>query len=105
MITLTVKSRDGTAHAIEAEPGLTLMEAIRKASIYELVALCGGSCSCATCHVFLESGPAGFLFPASEDEDALLDSSDHRKPNSRLACQIALDATLEGAVVEIAPES
>ena len=105
MIKLTVKTRDGASHMIESAPNLTLMEAIRKAGIYELVALCGGSCSCATCHVFVESGPDEVRHPASEDEDDLLDSADHRTSASRLACQIKLDGALEGLVVQIAPEN
>jgi ferredoxin len=105
MINLTVKTRDGLAHAVEAETGLTLMEAIRKADIYELAALCGGSCSCATCHVFVEVGTKDLGAPASGDEDDLLDSSDHRQNNSRLSCQIVLSEELSGLVVQIAPES
>jgi 2Fe-2S ferredoxin len=105
MIKLTVKTRDGASHMIESAPNLTLMEAIRKAGIYELVALCGGSCSCATCHVFVEGGPDEVRHPARADEDDLLDSSDHRTPASRLACQIKLNDALEGLVVQIAPES
>lgn len=105
MITLTVKTRDGSPHRIESAPNLTLMEAIRKAGIYELVALCGGSCSCATCHVFVEEGPDDVRTPASADEDELLDSADHRTPASRLACQIRLHDALDGLVVQVAPES
>lgn len=105
MINLTVKTRDGVAHRIEAAPGLTLMEAIRKADIDEVVALCGGSCSCATCHIFVEAGPDDIRSPASEDEDDLLDSSDYRAPNSRLSCQISLDDRLDGLIVEVAPEA
>jgi len=105
MINLTVKTRDGVAHAVEGLAGRTLMEAIRKADLYELVAMCGGSCSCATCHVFVEAGPSGIDVPASEDESDLLDSSDYRAANSRLSCQIVLDPDLAGLVVQIAPES
>lgn len=105
MITLTVKTRDGSSRMIESAPNLTLMEAIRKADIYELVAPCGGNCSCATCHVFIEDGPDEVRKPASEDEDDLLDSADHRTPASRLACQITLSDALDGLVVRIAPES
>lgn len=104
MITITVKTRDGVAHAIEGRSGLTLMEAIRKSDVDELVALCGGACSCATCHVFVEAGDQLLRVPASEDEDDLLDSSDHRAPNSRLSCQITLDESLQDLVVQIAPE-
>ena len=105
MINLTVKTRDGVAHRIEAVSGLTLMEAIRKADIDEVVALFGGSCSCATCHIFVEAGPDDIRSPASEDEDDLLDSSDYRAPNSRLSCQIRLDDRLDGLIVEVAPEA
>jgi 2Fe-2S ferredoxin len=105
MIKLTVKTRDGASHLIDSAPNLTLMEAIRKAGIYELVALCGGSCSCATCHVFVEGGPDEVRTPASADEDELLESADYRIAASRLACQIKLNDALEGLVVQIAPES
>ena len=105
MIELTVKTRDGAIHAVSGKPGVTLMEAIRKAEIYELVAVCGGSCSCATCHVFVETGPAHLQSPASEDEDDLLDSSDDRAPNSRLSCQMVLADGFDGMVVQIAPEA
>lgn len=105
MITLTLKTRDGASRTIESAPNMTLMEAIRKADIYELVALCGGNCSCATCHVFVEAGPDDIRRPASADEDDLLDSADHRTPASRLACQITLTDALHGLVVRIAPES
>lgn len=105
MINLTVKTREGTQHALWGEEGMTLMEVIRKAGIDELVALCGGSCSCATCHVFVEKGPDAILAPASEDEDDLLDSSEERAMNSRLSCQIEISSDLEGVVVQIAPES
>jgi 2Fe-2S ferredoxin len=105
MIKLTTKTRDGSSHAIESETGITLMEAIREAGIYELMALCGGSCSCATCHVYLESGPDGVREPGSGDENDLLDSSDHRTAASRLACQVRLTSAMNGLVVQIAPEN
>lgn len=104
MITITVKTRDGVAHAVEGRSGLTLMEAIRKSDVEELMALCGGACSCATCHVFVEAGDDALRLPASEDENDLLDSSDHRGPHSRLSCQITLDDSLVDLVVQIAPE-
>lgn len=105
MISLTVKLRNGSEEALQGEAGQTLMEAIRKAGIYELLAMCGGSCSCATCHVFVERGPESMRTPAEEDEDDLLDSSDYRAPNSRLSCQIVLSEDLDGLVVRIAPEN
>jgi ferredoxin, 2Fe-2S len=104
MINLTIKTRKGETRDIEGALGFTLMEAIRHADISELAAICGGSCSCGTCHVFVEEGPVEVKSPASEDEDALLGSSDHRRPQSRLACQVVLGESLDGLIVTIAPE-
>ncbi len=101
MVGFTVITRDGASHAIEAEAGLTVMEAIRQANLGELEALCGGSCSCATCHVFIDSA---HLTKMCQDEDDLLDSSDHRCAISRLSCQLKVEASLEGHTVTIAPE-
>lgn len=104
MSNIVVVTRDGEAHEIAASNGLSVMEIVRDAGFDELLALCGGSCSCATCHVFVQ-GELGDLIPASsEDEDDLLDSSDHRRSNSRLSCQIAFAETLDGLRVRIAPE-
>ena len=80
------------------------MEAIKAASVDELAALCGGNCSCATCHVYVDPAFTGRLPAMSEDEDDLLDSSDHRQPQSRLSCQIPVTSELEGLRVTIAPE-
>ena len=67
------------------------MEVIRDAGIDELLALCGGCCSCATCHVHVDPDFAARLPPMSEDENDLLDSSDDRDETSRLSCQIPFD--------------
>ena len=80
------------------------MEVIRESGFDELLALCGGCCSCATCHVFVDPEFADKLPAMSEDENDLLDSSDHRNERSRLSCQIKCVADLEGLRVQIAPE-
>lgn len=98
---LIVTNREGETSEIEVEDGLTVMEAIRDNGFDELLALCGGCCSCATCHCYIESDA---LPEMSEDEDDLLESSDHRKDNSRLSCQIPFTAELDGLKVTIAPE-
>ncbi|SCY97251.1 ferredoxin, 2Fe-2S [Novosphingobium aromaticivorans] len=104
MTAILVTTRDGTRTEIQAEPGLSLMEALRDAGIDELLALCGGCCSCATCHVLVAPAFADRLPALSGDENDLLDSSDHRTPHSRLSCQITINDKLEGLEVEIAPE-
>ena len=80
------------------------MEVIRDAGFDELLALCGGCCSCATCHVFVDEAWADKLPPVGEDENDLLDSSSHRNATSRLSCQISMGADLDGLRVTIAPE-
>lgn len=102
MVQILLTDRLGKQHSIEATDGLSLMEAIRDNGLDELLALCGGCCSCATCHVYVED--AAGLPALSEDENDLLDSSDHRNVLSRLSCQIPLTAALDGLKVTIAPE-
>ncbi|BDI60462.1 2Fe-2S iron-sulfur cluster-binding protein [Qipengyuania nanhaisediminis] len=101
---LVVTNREGETSTIEVEEGLSVMEAIRDNGFDELLALCGGCCSCATCHVFVDDKAGGQLPEMSEDEDDLLESSDHRNETSRLSCQIPLTDELSGLKVTIAPE-
>ena len=104
MAKLIVTTRDGTEHEIEGQAGLSVMEIIRDAGFDELLALCGGCCSCATCHVVVDPAFADKLPKMSEDEDDLLESSDHRAETSRLSCQIPFTSDLDGLHVTIAPE-
>jgi 2Fe-2S ferredoxin len=104
MATLTVTSRKGEERSIEAEGGLTVMEIIRDNGFDELLALCGGCCSCATCHVYVDDAFVAKPPEISPDENDLLDSSEHRTARSRLSCQIAFDEALDGLKVTIAPE-
>lgn len=101
---LTVIMRSGEAQDIDARDDYSLMESIRDAGIDELLALCGGSCSCATCHVFIDENYWDKLSALSQDENDLLDGSDHRQPNSRLSCQVKISPDLSGMRVTVAPE-
>ncbi|KLE33821.1 2Fe-2S iron-sulfur cluster-binding protein [Aurantiacibacter luteus] len=101
---LTVVTRAGEESTLDVASGLTVMEAIRDNGFDELLALCGGCCSCATCHVHVDPAFADRLPPMSEDEDDLLDSSDHRDATSRLSCQIPFTDALDGLKVRIAEE-
>jgi ferredoxin, 2Fe-2S len=104
MPTITVIDRSGTARDVQAEKGLSLMEVIRDNGFDELLALCGGCCSCATCHVFVDAEFADKLPTMSEDENDLLDSTDSRNESSRLSCQVPVTDALDGLTVTIAPE-
>ena len=101
---INVITREGEKSTIEATEGHTLMETIRDAGFDELLALCGGCCSCATCHVHFDPAFWDGLPEMSEDEDDLLESSEDRNEYSRLACQIPITAALEGLTVTIAQE-
>ena len=79
---LVVTNREGATSEIEVADGLTVMEAIRDNGFDELLALCGGCCSCATCHIHVDAAFADKLPKMSEDEDDLLESSDHRAATS-----------------------
>lgn len=103
-LSLVVNDRTGKEHVLEAEIGWTVMESIRDSGVDELLALCGGCCSCATCHVYIDPQYSEQLPAMSDDEDGLLDSSDHRDARSRLSCQVPMTEALSGLRVTIAPE-
>jgi ferredoxin, 2Fe-2S len=104
MSKLFITRRNGQEEVLEGRTGLSLMEIMRHNSVEELLALCGGCCSCATCHIFVDEKLFDVLPKMKSDEDDLLDSSDHRRPNSRLACQIPYSNALDGLRLTIAPE-
>ena len=101
---LTVVTRDGTERTVTGEAGLSVMEVIRDNGFDELLALCGGFCSCATCHVHVDPEFADKLPKMSMDEDDLLDSTSDRDATSRLSCQIPFTDALDGLRVRIAAE-
>jgi 2Fe-2S ferredoxin len=101
---IIVITREGDELRIEATPDISLMNIIHDAGIDELLALCGGGCSCGTCHVIIDSSFADKLPPISSDEDDLLDSSAHREAHSRLSCQLIFAEPLDGLRATIAPE-
>ena len=104
MITLTVTLRTGEVRKIETRSGVSDMEAIRDGDVDEIMAVCGGCCSCATCHVYVSDRDWNRLSPASEGEQDLLEFSEHPTARSRLSCQIKLSDALDGLSVTIAPE-
>jgi 2Fe-2S ferredoxin len=102
MPTITFESFDNSRRDIEAPSGTTLMAAAVKEGIEGIEAECGGTCSCATCHVYVDERFLGALPPPAPDEVEMLDFvADERKPNSRLSCQIVVGPALDGMVVRL----
>jgi len=105
MARMTVVDRDGKNHEIEARTGLKLMEVLRELD-YGVAAICGGLCSCATCHVYIDPNWVAKLPKKQSDEQELLtELSDYRPEVSRLSCQVEFTEALSGIKVTIAPDS
>lgn len=103
MVQIFITDREGVERLVEAEVGVSLMEAIRDIGFDELEALCGGCCSCATCHVYVDPADAAALPAMGDDENDLLDSGEFRTLASRLSCQIPLTTDVISLRVTIAP--
>ena len=101
---LIVTTRQGETRSVDAAAGASVMEAIRDSGVDELLALCGGVCSCATCHVHVDPEFFHLLPPMSQDESDLLDGSSDRDERSRLSCQIRMSDGLAGLRLTIAKE-
>ena len=101
---LIVVTRNGEEREVMGQAGLSVMEVIRDSGFDELLALCGGCCSCATCHVHVDPEFAAKLPAMSEDENDLLESAADRDSRSRLSCQIPFTGELDGMRVTIAEE-
>jgi ferredoxin, 2Fe-2S len=91
----------GVRREIEAPAGITLMEAAVQNSVQGIVAMCGGACACATCHVYVDSAWLSRLEPLEDMEEGMLESAWQRRNNSRLSCQIHLTARLDGLEVAV----
>ena len=104
MTTIYVTDSEGEELEIEGQVGLPIMESLRDLD-NGVLALCGGMCSCATCHCYIEEPWASSLLPREDDELELLeDLESFREDQSRLTCQIDLTEDLDGIRLEIAPE-
>ncbi len=100
---LIVTDRSGVKRTIDGEVGLSVMEIIRNDGAAEPFALGSGSCSCATCHVYVDPAYAEALPQMAADENDVLEGASHRRETSRLSCQMTFRNELSGLTVEIAP--
>jgi 2Fe-2S ferredoxin len=96
---VTYIDHEDVALIVEAEIGSTIMETAIRNSVAGIVAECGGACSCATCHVYVDEAWSGKLEPPSAMEEDMLDFAFEVRPTSRLSCQIKVTEALDGLVV------
>src|SRR5580693_5136341 len=102
---MRVVDRDGVEHEIEARTGLKVMENLRELD-YGVAAICGGLCSCATCHIYIDPAWAERLpKPQSDEMELLKELSDYKEASSRLSCQVDFTEALNGLKVTIAPDT
>ena len=102
---MTFQRASGEDVVVDATAGQSVMQAAVANGITDIVAECGGTLSCATCHVYLVDGPLDRLPPVSEDEGEMLDfTASDREDSSRLSCQLPMTDEVDGLVVRVAPE-
>lgn len=101
---VTYVAHDGARHAVDAPAGTSAMQAAVDNGVPGILGDCGGSCSCATCHVYVDAAWAETLGPPGGEESELLDSRDDLRETSRLSCQIALTDAHDGLVLHMPEE-
>ena len=101
MTKITYIEHNGKSHEIEVANGLTVMEGAVQNNIPGIDADCGGSCACATCHVYVNEKWFGKLVKKESAEEDMLDMAYEPKKFSRLSCQITVEDSLDGLVVKM----
>ncbi len=101
MVTVRFIEHDGNEIAVDAKEGASLMEAAVQNGVGGILAECGGACTCATCHVYIDPAWAERVGAAEGDEVEMLTLAVDPEPHSRLSCQVKVDAGLDGVVVHI----
>ena len=104
MAKITYIEFNGESHIVEVAPGLTVMEGAKKNNIPGIDADCGGGCSCATCHVYVDPAWRDRVGGRTEIEDATIEFAENVAEGSRLSCQIKVTDALDGLIVRT-PES
>jgi 2Fe-2S ferredoxin len=100
---ITFIDQDGSKRTVESEAGTTVMETAINNDIPGILATCGGSCSCATCHVYVDEAWVDRLPPPALEESDMLDTAHDLKDSSRLSCQIKVTEEIDGLVVTTPP--
>lgn len=104
MAMIRVVDRDGVEHEVEGRTGVKLMETLREFD-YGVTAICGGLCSCATCHIFIDPDWITRLpDPQGDEKELLVELQYYEAGRSRLSCQVDFTASLDGIRLTVAPD-
>lgn len=101
MAKITYVEHNGKEHVVDVKPGRTVMEGAVQNNVPGIDGDCGGSCACATCHVYVDPAWLSKVGGRKDDEQQMLDFADNVEPNSRLSCQIEVTPALEGLIVRM----
>ena len=104
MVKITYVQPDGVEKTVDVPTGHSVMEGAMKNGVVGFIAECGGACSCATCHGYIDDKWLEIVGKAKDDEADMLEFAEGVQPNSRLACQVEVHEGLEGMIVRIAEE-
>lgn len=95
---------NGSTQQVRVAAGTSVMQAAVNQGFDEILAQCGGSCACGTCHVYIDNAWLGKIEPPTDNEKNMIEFVENSAPNSRLSCQVRVTDDLDGLVV-ILPES
>lgn len=101
MAKITYIEFSGKQHVVDVDPGYSVMQGAINNNVRGVIAECGGACSCATCHVYVDAPWSENLEQKGEEETAMLEAVCDLQPNSRLSCQIKVTERLDGLVVRL----
>ena len=101
MAKITYVEHDGSTHLVEVRNGYSVMEGAVNNQVPGIDADCGGSCACATCHVYVDPAWLDKVGKRSPEEQSMLDFADNVEANSRLSCQIEVSPALDGLIVRM----
>jgi 2Fe-2S ferredoxin len=101
MSKVTYIESGGKQHVVDLQPGDSVMQGAVTNGVSGIAAICGGACSCATCHVYIDEAWRSRTGARNDLEESMLEMADDVQPNSRLACQIKMTEELDGLVVHI----
>lgn len=104
MPTITYVESDGTRHVVDVDVDLNLMEGATLNMVPGVEGQCGGICSCATCHCYIEGEWAEGIPAMESGEQGMLKFAKHVKGSSRLGCQVVITEAMDGMEIHLPPE-